>query len=141
MIAAVLTYASARMKALGYTEHKSTFNLDNIPRTKRDTVFHVEQNTVTPKTVSGSGCYDVNVPFTVRVFSGQSCESLADRDKLLEAGDTIIDDMVLATNAQTQTTGLKNVLFGSLTLEPLSGSNENSLILKIEFTGLVIKST
>lgn len=138
-LASVKTYARARMVALGYTEWSDGFNYHNIPAQRLGDVFHVEFGTA-----SGSAqhhdCQEIEVPFTVRLFepTGKDPKTLIDR--AVAATDAVLAEMLAATNRLTQS-GIKNVRFDTMTIEPLDDSNDNGVIAKISFSALVIVST
>lgn len=139
MITSVRTYARARMNALGYKEWSDGFNSENIPRTKLDAAYHIETGVV-----RGTGIHqnnqDIEVPFTIRFFKAQGRDPKALIDQAETAADTVIAAFLKATNRLVNTNP-KNISFQTFTLEPLADSNDNGVIVKIEFTALVVIST
>lgn len=138
-VSSVKAYARARLAALGYTEWCDGFNWANIPVTKLDTSFHVELEAA--RGVSNNQDYQaIEASFVVRLFRAPTRTPKGLIDTATEAGDGVISDFLAAANRTTQT-GLKNVRFDTMTIEPLDDSNDNGVIIRIAFTALVLIST
>lgn len=140
MISSVKPYARARLDALGYREWIDGFNFENIPPTLFDEAYHIELG-------QGRGLQNnqdhqiIEMPFTVRLFLRGF---LQPRDRIDEAtviADSIIASFIAPLNRLTQTPSLKNIRFDSVIIEPLAASNDNSLIVRLEFAALLITST
>jgi hypothetical protein len=139
MIAGSLDYCRTRLNSLGLVEWTDSFNFENIPRTLLDDVYHLELGVVARK-LEDHDNIELNVPLTVRVFGRAFVDTGAGRDAAIEQGDTIIDDFVCAANRLTDSV-IKTIQFDSMELLPLTDTNDNSLILVLDFTALVVKST
>lgn len=141
--AAVLDYARARMDTLNYVEHQNAFDAENIPRTRYDTTYHLELLPATNREPDSYNCVEITVPFVVNVYQRYFRTTNLDgssRENSLAVADTIVDDFILAEN-RLNTVGIKTVTFDSMEIEPLSDDNDNSAILKIQFSALIIKNT
>jgi len=133
-----LQYARDRMDGLGYDEHPDALNFENIPSTDFDTTYHVEllpfvrqDEDLTSVTI---GC-----PMVVRVFQKLLRETNEHRDEVVVIADTIADDFIAAQNRLG--TDIKTVQFDRMNIEQLADSNDNAVILVMEFTAVVVKST
>lgn len=138
-IASVKAYARARLSALGYTEWTDGFNWQNIPKTLLENRFHVELQ----PSVGISNNQDhqtIETQFTVRIFKAPTRDPKTLIDTGAGLADTVIADLLLASNRLTQT-GIKTVRFNSMAVEPFDTSNDNSLVVVMVFTALVIIST
>jgi len=124
-----------RMDGLDYSEWTDTFDIENIPSTILDKSYHVEVN-------DGSGgvinqhVQNVSMPVTLRVFRRGFRDPASMRDEMLGDMETIICDILLP--AVRLSSGIKNIVFDSFSLLPLDDSNENSIILEMNFTAIVI---
>ena len=139
MIADVRTYARARLDSLGYTEWTDGFNFKNIPSTLLDTRYHLELLPV--RGVSDSQQSQVmEAPVTVRLFKAAVRDARQTIDDGVSVGDTVIYEFLKASN-RTSGASLKNVRFDSMAIEPLDETNDNGVIIKIDFTCHVEIST
>lgn len=139
MISDVLTYARARLSALGYTEWEDAFNFENLPKGRIDRAFHVQLGAPTGGNV-GQDNQEIEVPFTVRVFVSPAKNTKSNYSTAVSKTDTIIADLLKSTNRLGQA-GLKNISFNTATLEPIADSNDNGVIVELTFTALVVIST
>lgn len=138
MIADVFTFARARMRVLGFTEWLGGFNRD-VPKTQLNTRFHLELGQPT-NAGNDQDNFSIEVPFTVRTFVAPAKNTPPLIDQMIARGDTIIADFVKVLNRQT-VAGIKNVQFNTMTVEPLDESNDNGVILQLNFSALVVVST
>lgn len=139
MIADVKAYARTRLRALGYTEWSDGFNFVNIPRTKLDTAFHLDLGDA----IGVSNNQDnqvIDVALTVRLFRAAARDPKSLIDVGVAAADVVICDFLSAANRLTQT-GVQNVAFDAVVVEPLDETNDNGVIIKMQFTMLVIIGT
>jgi hypothetical protein len=139
MMDAVLTYARARLVALGYQEWKEAFNWKNVPKTISNAQFHVELGQGSASKLSIDNLETV-IPFTVRVFIPPERDTLALRDRAALRVNTITAAFLLAANRLTQST-LKNVGLESFRIDALDDSNDNGVIISVSFTAMVVLST
>jgi len=139
MMSAVLAYARARMDTLDFEEWEDAFAFDNIPRTKFDDIYHLEFGPASRDSEHQDNIH-VEVPFTLRVFRRSFRPTKEGRDDAIVIADSIIDEFIKSTNRLLDS-GLETVQFDTLTLDRLDDSNDNSLILIIDFTALVVKCT
>lgn len=139
MIGDVFSYARTRLKAQGLTEWTGGFTFENIPKTKLDSVFHLDMGQA-----RGAGnnqlTQTIEVPFTVRVFCSPAKDSRARIDDGIKRGDSVIADFIAAKNRFNQP-GIKNISFDAMEIVNISKSNDNGVIVKIDFSALVLEST
>ncbi len=138
-IATVLPYARARMNSLGYEEWTDAFNYNNISSTSYDSTYHLElQTSIGIKNNQNS--QDVESPFIVRLFWRGKRDTGENRDTAITAADTIISEFIDPTNRLVGSI-LKNIVFNSMTIETIAESNDNSIIIRLDFTALVVFDT
>lgn len=138
-IAAVKTYARARMDALGYTEHYDGFNNENIPSTSLDGAYHVELGQAVGIS-NNQNAQRLQVPFTVRAYFLGGADVKSRIDEAIAEGDDIIAAFIDPTN-RLLTSGIHNVAVESFEVVPVNNSNDNSLVAIARFTALVIMDT
>ncbi len=139
MIAGVFAYARARMKVLGYREWTGGFNYRIIPITQLDSSFHLELGKATGQG-NNQDALIIRAPFTVRLFKGPASNIAKSIDQCITIGDAVIDDFLAAENRTTQVE-VKNIEFESMSIDPLSDSDDSGVIIEINFRAYVIMPT
>lgn len=139
MIKGALDYCRDRLTSLGLAEWTDAFNSENIPRTLLDDTFHIEIGTVSRKFEHHDNI-EINVPLTIRTFGRSFVDTGEGRDNAISLADTIIDEFVKAEN-RLNDTDIKTIQFDNMNLNALNESNDNSLVLVLDFTALIVKST
>jgi len=131
----VLPYFRTHLDALGHKEWEDALNFDNIPENILDRVFHLEIGTAS---VAGTNQGDnlVDVPITVRLFLLGEDDTLEVRDRALEFGDEILESIL--SFDKLIDSGLTKVLFSDVGIEPKAASNDNSMILILNFTASTV---
>ena len=137
-VSVVKPYARARLRALGYTEWKEGFNFENIPKTKLDSSFHLELGDARAVSHSQDNL-EIEVPITVRIFRAPGKNSSDIVDRAITKGDEVRAGMLAAADRLTQS-GIKNVLFETMAIEPLANSNDNGVIVTQGFTVVIVES-
>lgn len=138
MISDVLGYARARMVSLGFVEWADGFNDANIPSVRLSKAFHVSLGLI-QGVKNNQADQVVEVPFTIEAFQAPGRDTKARIDRAALLGDNILSDVMASANRLTQS-GVKNISFRTMELRPLAESNDNGVILKLEFSALVIIS-
>lgn len=139
MIADVREYARSRLDVLGYDEWSDGFDFKDIPLTKLDESYHLELGSV--RGVSNNQTSLVmECPFTVRLFISPSGDPKSLIDQGIDVADTVIADLMKSSN-RTLYSGLQNIGFVGMTIEPLDQNNDNGVIIRIEFNAMVTIST
>lgn len=139
MIAHVIPYARERLDALGFKEWEDAFNWENVPKTRLAKAYHLTQGAARPRKV----CHDhteMEVPLTIRLFKAPGRNTEALLDDAAELADSVVRDFVAARNRLTQAE-IKNVFFNDQSVEPLNESNDNGVVIQLEFTMLGVVST
>jgi len=134
----VRTYFAGLAEGLGYRKHFDGFAVDNIPSSKFNQTYHVSAFNFTGSP-QNQLTVDLNVPVTVRLYF----QAYRDVDAGIEAatagGEVYLDAALSASNRLTQEDGFKNVILDSIVIEPYSGSNDNSVVCRMEFRVLYFK--
>ena len=133
----VRKYYSDVALGLKYSEHYDGFPTDNVPKTRLDRAFHVEAFTFNG---SPQNQLDVrvDVPVTVRLFfKGYKIVNETILQATL-AGESYIEK-VLASETRLRHTDIRNVIFNQMFIEPYSGTNDNSVVCRMEFSTILFK--
>jgi hypothetical protein len=138
MMDAALSYSRARMVALGRTEWEDP-DFSSIPKQRLSTSFHVTPGESRTLAVHNDNI-DVECPVTVRVPYAPNRKPTNLADSAIAFGKSVVTTFLNPATRLTDS-GIKNVRFGSMEIEPLSDSNDNGVIVKLEFIALVILST
>lgn len=139
----VKSYTRTRMHSLGYTkEHIDAFDDNTIDKAQMNKVYFIELKQMAQRVKTHNRHYEVRLPFEVHILRAPTKAPIALLDSALVAADAIVSDMTLATNKFAYSnTKLKDVRFESMAVEPLAGSNDNSVRVVIRFQALVMFPT
>jgi hypothetical protein len=139
MISDALAYAIARLEALGYQEWPDALGTDNIPKPLHDRAFHVELGDASRVSTHQDNMH-IDVPMTVRLYIQQRRNTKASRVSAVSLADTVIASCVLASNRLNSTAGMKDIRFENMSLAPYGATNDNALVVTLDFTALVVMS-
>lgn len=133
-LTSVRPFFRTRLNGLGFSEWKDGFQSDNIPRSLLDGAYHIESGLVTPTAPNQQlSVFDSEV--VVRVFF-KGFRSPADAiDKALEKAEVILSD-ILQPDVKHSLTCIKDIRSEQITVEPLAATNDNSVILTMNFTAV-----
>ncbi len=139
MIADVKPWVRARMTTLGYTEHTDGFSWTDIPATKLQSTYHIELGDVS-EVKNSVDILECEVPFTLRLFIRGSSNPLAGIDSGAALADGVIAEFLKPSNRLGGQV-IKNVRFQRCRIEPVANSNDNSIIVRSDWTSLVAMGT
>lgn len=131
-------YFRGRLSAVGFTtEHFEAVNLLNVPAVNIDRTFHI--------LVSGSSGISatqsdqtVNASVVVSVFFAGWSNELQAIDDATDAAEDILKSCVKISERVTGVDTLRNVSFVSHSVSPVDGSNDNIMVLTLEFNALCV---
>ncbi len=124
-----------RLNTLGYQEWVDGFNFENIPSTILDGAFHIEVNPGTGGPTNQT-VQPGEMPVTVRVFR-RGFKNVSDAiDECVLDLENIVCDLI-APSVRLGS-GIKNIVFDGYSLNPLAESNDNAVMLEINFTNFVM---
>lgn len=133
-LASVRPYFRARLNALDYTEWTDGFNFQNIPQTILDKSYHIEVGTVAGTKV-GQLVTEIEFPVVVRVFFQGYRDPASTIDAALLAGDDILAEVLIESNAFGET--IKGVFLDTINVNEYDGSDDNDVILELNFTAVL----
>lgn len=139
MISHALSYCRSRLISLGYKEWGSSFEAENIPKTRLEKSFHLKMGLV--RGVSNNqNVQIIEAPIEISIFCPPERESKTAVNNAVEKFDALIVDLIKAEN-RLNFDGIKTVNFESFALESLGKSNDNGIILRISLTALIAISS
>ena len=119
------------MDALGFREWKDGFNFENIPETILDKAYHIETPSGSRRDVYDMQTQDVEMDVTVRLIRKGYRDPASGIDTTLVNLDAILA-RTLASSRRIGT-NIKNIAYSSHTVQPLADSNDNAVLLEINF--------
>lgn len=127
----VRTYFRARLNALNYREHPDGFNFENIPQTILDRSYHLEIGLITGSTANQE-THNFSYPLTIRIFLKGFRDPAAKIDDAIGQAEVILADVLKPSNRLGVT--IKDVVPDTVQVIPLDGTNDNDMILQMDFT-------
>lgn len=132
----VRPYFRARMNYLGYTEWADAFNFENIPESILDKSYHIDANQI--RVISfNQADLSIDHSVTLRLFLKGFRTPKDALDSAMIRLDAIYQEVLKPGNRLTGTGGLRNVLLDSTDLQPLSRSNDNAVMVEMNFIAKV----
>lgn len=132
------TYLRTALDVVGFREHDDGFASDNIPSTIIDGSYHLEIGTITSGPANQIH-YVFTFPVTVRLFFKGYADPKGTIDQVLEQGDNVLKEVLKTSERLGQIDGIKDVIPSSIQVIPLDGTNDNSMILEMEFQFNIIE--
>ena len=130
-ISSVRPYFRARMKALNFKEHKDGFNFNNVPSTLQDKTFHIDSGDLTIGSANQL-THEIDYKVTVRVYKRGFRDPNAALDAVDQTTETILTEILKPSNRLG--TDIKDVVPDAIRKVPLDNSNDNAIILEMDFT-------
>lgn len=128
----VRQYFRDRAEAKNFKEHTDGFNIENIPNVSIDRTFHITSNTITPNAPIAHRTLDTSSDVTLRLlFKGFRDPAEAIDESISEGQDLLCE---VLSSANRLGTSIKNVNFISMIPTPIAASNDNIVLLIMEFT-------
>jgi len=129
-LSAVRTYFRDRLDSLDYNEWTDGFNFDNIPETISTDTYHLTTGVISVER-SNHLVNRFTYPVTIRVFFLGYNNPAEAIDTAISASEDILADILSPANRLG--TSIKDVFPSTITVEPRAESNDNSVILVMEF--------
>lgn len=131
-------YFRAQLSAVGYTnEHLEAINLDNVPAVTLDRTFHilVAASQGISATLSDQ---IITASVIVSVFFAGWASEIQAIDDATEAAEEILKSCVKISARVTGLDTLRNVEFVGHNVQAIDGSNDNIMVLTLEFNALLV---
>ncbi len=138
-IVSIRGYFRTHMNALGYREWTDGFNFENIPATILHDSYHIETRAGARVGSYDQGSQDMLQDCTVRLFLNGFRNAASAIDDAMVNYDAILT-RVLAPGYRLAG-NLHNVYLQTMAIKPIDDSNDNSVILELNFTCLIMIAT
>ena len=132
-LAAVRPFFRTRMNSLGFSEHTDAFDDTNRAQKKLDKLYRIEVGGVSGSVANSQvHQFDIDVSLVITLHGvGAKNVALADRSMQV-AQDVLAEILANRTNAD-----IKDIIPGAITITPYSASDDNDLILNMDFTCII----
>lgn len=131
-------YIRSRAKSLGLSEWKDGFDSSNLPDTILDKSFWLDMSDIASGIRRDQIDYEINFPISVRLFRKgyrTPADAIDDSIALIE---NLIKAVCAPAQANAQKNGIIGVTFDTSRIEPISASNNNSVVATVTFNFFVI---
>lgn len=136
--ALIKPYFRAQLAAVGYTsEHLEAVNLGNVPSVTLDRTFHI---LVTGSQGVSASLSDQTIQASVVVsvfYAGWQSEIVA-VDTATSEAEAILKSCVKISDRVSGVGTLRNVSFINHSVQPIDGTNDNIMVLTLEFNALCV---
>lgn len=133
----VRDFFRTKLDALDFNEHDDAFNSENIPSTLLDKSYFIGPATISQNSRNQLDL-DTGYGLTIQLaFKGYRCVKDA-LDTSLEESETFVKNSVQVCEENIVNAGFVSVSFNGLTQTPLSDTNDNTVLVNIEFVTRVI---
>lgn len=132
----VRDFFRTRLDGLGYTEWGDGFSSQNIPSTLIDKSYFLEVGKIISRPANQLH-HTFSYPLKIYVFLKGFRDPSAAIDNGLADAHLILDD-ILDKTVRLQTNGLKDIRPVSIDVKPLSDSNDNNVVIEMEFDNLLM---
>lgn len=130
-MSAVRPYFRNILDALGFHEWESSFDVDNIPNTIQDKVYHLTIGSISIASANQmTRAFDF--PITVKMFLKDYDTNTDAIDDGIEKADLVMSEALKVSNRLTQT-GIKDVTVTTINIIPMSAADNESVIIEINF--------
>jgi hypothetical protein len=131
-LTAVRPYFRNILNTLGYEEWETSFNSQNIPETIQEKVYHIEVLPISSGPANQL-TREFTFPVSIKLFLKDYDLNTDVIDDALLQCETILGEVLKVSNRLTQP-GIKDVIPNQISLEPLNGADENSVIINLGFS-------
>lgn len=131
----VKPYFAARCESVGLTRHPDPFNVDNIPSTLIDYSYQLNFNSSSVRQMNQNDL-EIDMPIEVIFY----VKGFRDVDAGQDDAIAKAEELIVASEAPALRlgTGLKNVIFQTMTIESLATSNDNIIRVRLTFNTITV---
>lgn len=129
-------YFRTKLKSIGYKEWSDPLNVENIPSTILDKAFHIEHPSIDPISINQQSL-DINHRINIKTFYKGFSEPQLAMDKALTELERILQAVMPAVS-RLNISNVKNIIFQGAFPRALSQSNDNVVVLELNFVCLTV---
>ena len=134
----IRAYFRQRMNALGHKEWTDGFNIENVPDTIFDRAYHIESGLFSGNDQNQT-VLDASSSHTIRLFLKGFRDPANAIDQGIQYAQSAVCDIISPVNANGL--NLKDVNLESFQVLPYHESNDNSVIVEMNFTVRIFLNT
>lgn len=134
-LADVRPFFRTRMNGLGFIEHEDAFDPNNVPQSVLDNRYQIESGPVS-STITGQNVNELDFSITLRVYQKGGRDNVELVDDSWATADTILADIMQPSVRLG--TDIKDIRLETISIEPLSGSDDNDLVILLGFNGVLV---
>ena len=135
-LAAVFPYFQNGLDSLGLEEWKDGFAFDNIPENFIDMSYHLTVGTIITDERHQTSL-DISYPITVRLFLKGYNDPAEAISESIVLGQQVICELASPVNANGINESVKDVAFIDMTPQPIGASNDNTVMLEMNFIATI----
>lgn len=121
------------LNGLGYTEHQTGFDFLNLPNNMVNKSYHLNYGPVAGGPVNQAD-QQTDVSMVVRLFYDGYNDVDGVIDSSIDATETVIKQCCSIENRLNNSLCIKNVTFEGFLIEPRALSNDNQMVIEMDFT-------
>lgn len=133
-LSSVRPFFRTRLDGLGFIEWDDGFQFDNVPETILNKAYHLQIGTIGGGPANQT-THVFEYPITLRVHFKGFRDVNSAIDDVVSESETILED-ILAPSVRLGT-AIKDVVCDSVNILPLDASNDNNIVLQMEFTSTI----
>jgi hypothetical protein len=138
MIKDIRPYFRSALTSLRYREWTDGFNFENIPSNVLNNTFHISTPSGARRGAYSQTSQEIEQDVVVRVFFKGFRNPAQAIDRSMEAYQDILEKCL---GADRLGCSIKNVYLNTMQILPLAQTNDNSVILEVTFSCLIIINT
>lgn len=136
-ITACKAYFRTQANAIGLKEWKDGFANDNIPSNLFNKAYHLEVGPAVGVSLNQNDQL-INMQIVVKIFVKGFRDPASGIDTAISLTEDLIIEALDPATRLTQTTGIKQVTFESVSYEPPLGDNDNLIVASVQFRVLTV---
>ncbi len=133
----VRSYYRSKLDSLNYSEWTDGFNFENIPQSILDRSYHLEIGVITSG-ASSQTVFTFSYPITVRIFLKGFVDPSGAIDDAILQSETVLASVLDAQARYSE--NIKSIDPLSISILQLADSNDNDLILEMEFNNKIMNN-
>ena len=128
----VRPYFRTRLEALNYREHDDGFNLENVPASSIHEKYHIGIGEISG-VQNNQDIQTLSTSVVVSVFLRATRDVNAGIDDAMSRLDALFDEILVVDKRLKEAEGIHNVTLTSADISELALSNDNALLLTLNF--------
>jgi hypothetical protein len=137
MIKDIRPFFRAQLVALGYKEWRDGFNFENIPANVLNGSFHIATPSGGRRGDYSQALQEIEQDVEVRIFFKGFRDPASAIDLAMDRYQTLLETVL----SRGRGCSIKNIYLNTMQILPLNQTNDNSVILEVTFSCLIMIDT